>query len=264
LKQIFTPISTHDEEIQTPIEVKTTVTTTEVRTMPLAIETHTYADMRSSRADTTDVTVEPAKFETFERAPVIQEVILPREREEFQQVIHREIERPEIHRITENIHEEFTKPLQVHEVTVAPVYHEENKGFLGTITDSFSKAFSTWVAPLPATEHSTTKTEPAVVERIVQEPIIHTTIKPHIIEEVQPVIHRTIYEPHLVKERQDVYEKIIEKPVIVNEVKTDAVLTTHTNTGHTIFPADVKTTNIETTKTETTRTGVYPIHVPAL
>lgn len=48
---------------------------------------------------------------------------------------------------------------------------------------------------------------------------ISLAVKPHIIEEVQPVIHRTVHEPHIIHERQDIYEKIVEPPVEIIETR---------------------------------------------
>lgn len=46
-----------------------------------------------------------------------------------------------------------------------------------------------------------------------------SAVKPHIIEEVQPVIHRTIHEPHIIHERKDIYEKIVEAPIEIVETR---------------------------------------------
>ena len=62
-------------------------------------------------------------------------------------------------------------------------------------------------------------------------------VKPHIIEEVQPVIHKTIHEPHIIHERKDIYERIVEPPVEIVETRSaiyekEVPTTTHTKATH--------------------------------
>jgi len=149
-------------------------------------------------------------METREKGPVIKEHILPKEREEIQQVIHREREKTEVIEVARPIIEKEVMPTKISEVTLPSetrptVYHEETEQFkqrYKKISEKYKPSFE--VAP----------TEKEVIERT---PIVKEHVTKKIIQEIQPVIFREITEPHITREMKPIYEKVVEEPTLVEK-----------------------------------------------
>jgi len=151
------------------------------------------------------ITLRAATVDTITRAPVIDETIIQEEQEIIQPVIHREVEKTEVRHVIQPVYQDTTTATQVHERTLPAEFRaevDESDGLL----ESMQQANTISQPTIVSTTASQTTT-------VVNEAIIHETIKPHIIEEVVPVIHRTVHEPHIIHERKDIYERIVEPPV---------------------------------------------------
>jgi len=192
------------KELQKQSEIVVPVT-------PMADVTPSVAVMDTS-ADIT--TLKAATVDTIARAPVIDETIIKEEKEVIQPVIHREIERTEIHHVIQPVYQEEVVPTKIHERTLAPEYKEDIRAASAPMMLEKLQQSSALERP-----EIISTTAAARVETVVNEPIVHEIIKPHIIEEVRPVIHRTVHEPHIIRERKDIYEKIVEAPTEVVETR---------------------------------------------
>jgi len=195
-------------------EVIVAVPTTKVAPTPVVAPTVVSATSEQVTAVTGEAeitTMKAATVDTVSRAPVIDETIIQEQREIIQPVIHREIEKTEIRHVIQPVYQEETTATQIHERTLPAEYRGEFRAgpdVLETLNAS---------ATTQPTVVSTTAA--AQVTTVVNEAIVHEIIKPHIIEEVQPVIHRTVHEPHIIHERKDIYEKIVEAPVEIIETR---------------------------------------------
>eukprot|EP00026_Physarum_polycephalum_P015008 Phypoly_transcript_15585.p1 GENE.Phypoly_transcript_15585~~Phypoly_transcript_15585.p1 ORF type:complete len:242 (+),score=58.97 Phypoly_transcript_15585:133-858(+) len=194
-------------------EKKTEITTTTpavavVATPALATTSATAVSTESAEI----TTLQAATVDVVARAPVVEETIIQEQKEIIQPVIHREVEKTEIRHVIQPVYQEETLATQVHERTLQPEYRGEINGELNVL-ETLQAASAAAQPTLIST------TAAAQTQTVVNEAIVHEIIKPHIIEEVQPVIHRTIHEPHIIHERKDIYEKIVEAPVEIVETR---------------------------------------------
>jgi hypothetical protein len=142
-------------------------------------------------------------YETFQKPAVLKEKIFPIQEESIQPIVHREIERREIHEIVQPIHERKVLPTTVEERQLP----------------AESRQFGHFQHRVPITEPSTVETAPTSRTKLVNPPIIQETIRKTVIEEVQPVVHRDTYTTHVIKETLPIYERVIEPEVIVKETR---------------------------------------------
>lgn len=146
----------------------------------------------------------PVNFVKEERPAVVKERIFQMEEECIQPVIHREVEKREIHEILQPIHER-----QV----LAPTFEEkELQAEFRPIIGGYAPRQAATIAP--SVEYATKERT-----QIVRPPIIEETIRRTIIEEFQPVIHREVVKPHIIRQTQNIYEKILEPEVILKETR---------------------------------------------
>jgi len=183
------------------------------------LELHKQAEVEASLADmpvgseSADITtLKATKVDVIARAPVIDETIICEEKEVIQPVVHREIEKTEIRHVIQPVYQDETAPTKFIDRTLAPEFREQILA-PPNVLEQLQEASSGESAELISTTAATR------VSTVVNEPIIHETIKPHIIEEVRPVIHRTVHEPHIIRERKDIYEKIVEPPTEIVETR---------------------------------------------
>jgi len=166
--------------------------------------------------------------ETRSLPAVIHETVRPVETEEIQPVIHRDIEKTEIHVINAPQYEgTSTRPVMIHERSLPAEVRPEVR--LPTAEADERLRF------LENVEQSHVQRAP--VEHVVVEkpPIIEETIHRKIIEEVQPIVHKETIEPHVIRETLPIYEKIIEPPVIVGvtrQMGAFAISDTHIHHHH--------------------------------
>lgn len=146
----------------------------------------------------------PVNFLKEERPAVVRERIIPIEEENIQPVIHREVERREIHEVVQPIHERQVLPATVEEKQLQAEYRPTIGGYAPRQATSFA----------PSVEYATPERT-----QIVRPPIIEETIRKTIIEEVQPIIHREVVKPHIIRQTQPIYEKILEPEVILKETR---------------------------------------------
>jgi len=147
---------------------------------------------------------EPIQFLREERPAVVKEKILPVEEESIQPIIHREIEKREIHEVIQPIHErQYLTPSVEDKQLPAEVRPVQGA----------------YVARTAALETSTV--EYGAVERVqqVRPPIVEESIKRTVIECIQPVIHRETVKPHIIRQTQNIYEKILEPEVVFKETR---------------------------------------------
>jgi len=195
-----------------PAATTTTHTSTATVTTQPSVVASTPDSVTAITGTAEITTLKATTVDTVARAPVIDETII-REREEIiQPVIHREIERTEVRHVIQPVYQEETIPTQVEERVLAAEYRGEVRAGPDVLEQlQLSGAQSQPSVITTATAERTTT--------VVNEAIVHEIIKPHIIEEVQPVIHRTIHQPQVIHERKDIYEKIVEAPVEVIETR---------------------------------------------
>ena len=189
-------------------KVASGTTVTSVETTPgVTLQQTTVVD---TSAEIT--TMKAASVDVVERAPVIEETIIQEQREIIQPVIHREIEKTEVRHVIQPVYQEETVPTQIHERTLAAEYRGDIGASVNTLETLKAASASSQPSLISTVGAAQTTT-------VVNDAIVHEIIKPHIIEEVQPVIHRTVHEPHIIHERKDIYEKIIEAPVEIVETR---------------------------------------------
>jgi len=152
---------------------------------------------------------EAVQVETLTKAPVLEEVIKPKEIIEIQPVITREREQTEVHEVIKPIKEQEVLPPIVEEEVLPEIEKEEQV----ESEEAFEKEY------LQATEQfkSSLSIEKTEQQRILRKPIIQEVVHKKIIEEIQPVIHKETVVPHIVKEILPIHEKVIEAPKLFQE-----------------------------------------------
>jgi len=136
-------------------------------------------------------------FEQREFPPVVQETVIPQERKETQQVIHREIIHPEIHRVTQPYFERQVRPQVVQERELPP---------------SFRETPSNMQIPQREVPQSTSQMAPVMEQVVEKPPIVLESIKRVVTTELQPVIYREVIEPHVIRQFQPMREQMVEQP----------------------------------------------------
>jgi len=147
---------------------------------------------------------EPTQYLKEERPAVLKEKILPVEEESIQPVIHREVERREIHEVLQPIHEK-----QV----LAPIVEEKQ------LPAEIRPQVGAYVPRTAVLEQSSLQYENVERHRFVNTPIVEETVRKTVIEEVQPVIHRETVAPHIIRETLPIYEKFVEPEVVLKETR---------------------------------------------
>jgi len=142
----------------------------------------------------------------FEREPVIEQVIKPRQLTEVQPVITREREQTEIH--------EILQPLREREVLPPTMEEKRLPTIEGQVVES-DASFQREYEQITEGLRSKVKVEDLTRERVVNEPIVQEVVRKRIIEEIQPVIHKETVVPHVIKETQPIRERIVEAPRII-------------------------------------------------
>jgi len=148
------------------------------------------------------VMIEPVQIQ--EKPAVIHERIRKEEVEEIQPIIHRELERLEIHQVTQPMVEQIVQPTQIQERTLAA----ETRPII-------SKGVYT-----PSTAIPQGTQDIQAFHKTVEKPaIIMETERRRVIEEIQPVIYKEILQPTIIRETREIFEKIIEAPIILQETR---------------------------------------------
>jgi len=141
--------------------------------------------------------------ETVQRPTVLKEKIIPIEEESIQPIVHRQIERREIHEVVQPIHERKVLPATVEERQLP----------------AETRQFGHLQQRVPIFEPSTVETAPVNRAKVFNPPIIQETVRKTVIEEVQPVVHRDTVTTHIIKETLPIYERIIEPEVVLKETR---------------------------------------------
>jgi hypothetical protein len=142
----------------------------------------------------------------LERAPIIEQVIRPRQFTEVQPVITREREQTEVHEVIQPIKEREILPISVEEKQLPTI-----EGEVIESDDQFRMAYEQVTEKLK----STVKVEDLQKERVINNPIVQEVVHKKVIEEIQPVIHKETVVPHVVKETQPIHERIVEAPKLM-------------------------------------------------
>lgn len=145
----------------------------------------------------------PVIFQKEQRPAVLKEKIIPIEEENIQPVVHRQIERREIHEVVQPIHEKQYLP---------PVVEEKQ-------LPAETRQFGSYQARTPTQYNSSVEYATAEHYKRVNAPIIEETVRKTIVEEIQPVVHRDTVAPHIIKETLPIYEKVYEPEVILKETR---------------------------------------------
>jgi len=141
---------------------------------------------------------EKVLYEQREFPPVVQETIIPQEKKEFQQVIHREVIVPEVHRITQPYFEQKILPHSVQERQLPSVFHEIPRGGQNIPTRDIPQ--------------SSMQRQPVETQFVEKPPIVVETVKKVLTTEIQPVIYREVVEPQIIREMRPMYERFVEQP----------------------------------------------------
>jgi len=139
----------------------------------------------------------------------IHETIKPTELKEVQTFIRRDIDEVEVHQITQPILEQETLPLEVKEITRAPLARQDVVLGHQEIT--------------PLHEISTLEVSDVTREVIIKPVIIEEVVHRKIIEEIQPIIYREVTQPVLIRETVPVTERIVREPIITHETRAPIV-----------------------------------------
>jgi len=150
-------------------------------------------------------TAAPGTKDTIYHSTAVKEVVKPTTVEEIQPVVHRQIETTEIHQVTQPIYERNVLPTQVQD-RVLPATVKPDV-YIGQPAQ-----------PMPA-QASSRVVESASRSTVVKPAIVEETIRPHIIEEIQPVVFRETVAPTVVREVQPINERIIQQPVVIQETR---------------------------------------------
>jgi len=152
---------------------------------------------------------EAVEVQTLTKAPILEEVIRPKEIIEIQPLITREREQTEVHELVQPIREQEILP----PVVESQVLPDIERDVVVESGESFGREYN------EVTEQFKSSVEVGAVEkqRVLRKPIIQEVIHKRIIEEIQPVIHRETIVPHIVKEILPIHEKIIEAPTLIQQ-----------------------------------------------
>jgi hypothetical protein len=142
------------------------------------------------------------------RAPVVEQVIKPRELIEVQPMVVREREQTEVH--------EVIQPLREQEVLPPVVDTKELPVIEGEFVES-QEQFEREYNEVTENFKSSVQVQDIQKERIVNQPIVQEVIHKKVIEEIQPVIHKETVVPHVLRETQPIHEHIVEAPRLLQE-----------------------------------------------
>jgi hypothetical protein len=152
---------------------------------------------------------EAIDVESTTKAPIFDEVILPKEIIEVQPVITREREQTEVHEVIKPIREQEILPAVIETKELPPITKE-------TVVES-GELFEKEYLESQQQFKSNVEVEKVEEQRILRKPIVQEIIHKKVIEEIQPVIHKETVVPHVVKEFLPIHEKIVEAPKFFRE-----------------------------------------------
>lgn len=146
-------------------------------------------------------------------AALVQENVHHKEELHVQDVLTRDVEKTEVHQITQPIHETAALPTQHHEKVLEAKHIEKN--------------YDRGVAPMavPSAHTSVDKTTVAVEHA----PVVQERVHKKIIEEVQPLVSRDVIQTHHVDVKQPIHEHIVEAPVVIQHTAPVIESTTATS-----------------------------------
>ncbi|KAJ3034399.1 hypothetical protein HDV00_005055 [Rhizophlyctis rosea] len=151
---------------------------------------------------------------TTQNPAIVQERIIQHQVEEVQPVIDREREETQVRVVVQPIHDLRTETHH-HEASHPPVSRE-------TVEDLNPDHVRRYLHLRNQHQPGRTIEEPTRTQN-VSAPIIHEIIKPHIIEEIQPVIHREIRQTHIIHRHQPIYERHVAAPKVLESTTLDPI-----------------------------------------
>ncbi|KAJ3042167.1 hypothetical protein HDV00_008054 [Rhizophlyctis rosea] len=159
----------------------------------------TAAPASSTTADST------VRCET-QNAPVVKEHVHAREKEEITPVIEREREETIVNQVVQPV-KDTRHEVHHHQATNAPIQNEVIEDISNAEAEKYQRNRA---------QHQSTRTVEGhgVHSAHVTAPIVHERVKPHVVEEIQPVIEREIQEEHVVHRIQPVQERVVKAPVV--------------------------------------------------
>ncbi|KAJ3278634.1 hypothetical protein HK104_002160 [Borealophlyctis nickersoniae] len=179
-------------------------------------QANNFAAIGRAGAGTGTVTSEYGKGNryTTQNPAVVKERVIQHQHEEITPVVEREREETQVRHIVQPIHD-HRKETHHHQASHPPVARE-------TIEDLNPEHVRRYLALRNAHQPGRIIDEPTR-SQTVNEPIIHEIIKPHIIEEIQPVIHREIKQTHIIHRHQPVYERHVAAPKVIESTTLEAI-----------------------------------------
>jgi hypothetical protein len=188
--------------------------------------------------------LEPTFVEKKERAPVIQETVLPEERVEIQPIIHREREQLEVHQVVQPMRERDIVATEIRSVMLPAETRQEVRESDMEFQRKYQEELLRYKSGM--------NVQPVKHERMEKPAIIEEVVRKKVIEEIQPVIYRETIRPVVIQETLPIYEKIIEAPRIFVEqqrgvidlgIKNLPLSSTSYSTGYqTAFTGQTRTT----------------------
>jgi hypothetical protein len=148
--------------------------------------------------------MEPTFVEKKERAPVIQETVLPEERVEIQPIIHREREQLEVHQVVQPMRERDIVATEVRSLVLPAETRQEVR----ESDVEFQRRYQDELLKY----NSGLNIQPVKHERFEKPPIVEEIVRKKVIEEIQPIIYRETIKPVIIQETLPIYEKIVEAP----------------------------------------------------
>lgn len=138
---------------------------------------------------------------THEHEPVVQEHVKDHHEKHITPVVEKVIDQPVVHRSVQSTHE-----------------HEEHSSHSTSEAAAIGKETFGESEPAPSFGVEPEQTRETVAgETVINDPIVHETVKERHIEEVQPVLHRNV-DHHLVEHvTQPIHEEHHAAPVYVDE-----------------------------------------------
>lgn len=147
-----------------------------------------------------------------QNAPVVQESVHQREREEITPVVQRDREETIVNQVVQPVLDSRKETIH-HQATSAPVTNEVVEDVSGAEAEKYQRNRAQFNSS--RTVAGTTQSSH------VNAPIISENVNTHVVEEIQPVIQREVQEEHIIHREQPVYERVVKAPV-VGEVRHNA------------------------------------------
>jgi len=230
----------HPHSHDADVDASTKATTVDTRVDPVT-GTRTYDETRASTTTSldapviaaersADANVVPEVVEVQENPAIVRQTVQKTEREEIQPVIERERETAEIQPVIRPMHETVHAPTK----EINRELPAENREYRGEMTEAETRRLNEIRTRVG--EGQTVVKEGVFEGTTVRPPIVHETVRPHVIEQIQPVIEQEVIAPTTIHTTKPIHEHIVEAPV-VREAIVEPVVERASAVAATVGPA---------------------------